>query len=447
MSLRDTIQRLEKQGDLVRVRKEVDRRFELAAVAKKLDGGPAVLFEHVRGFSVPVVVGTDGTKDRVAQNLGIRTVEVIEHFSRAIGTPIPWKAVDDGPVRARRQRAPFDIGRLLPVPHHYEKEPAPFVTGGMVVARDPDSGVLNASYNRMQVKDGARCGMYIQPRHLAQIHAKNVARGRATEVAVIVGMDTATRLASATWGSNIPLELDEFAIAGGLRGQALEMVPCETVDLRVPADAEIVLEGRILPDALEPEGPMAEFTGVYGGTEPKHVFEATAVMMREEPIYQDIVPFGTEHLLMLGLPYEGVLFRYVKAQVPGLRDVHITPGGCGKFLAVLSLSKRHDGDAKNAILGAFGAIRDIKIVMAVDPDVDIGNPRELQFALATRVQGDRDIFMIPGAKGNELDPIQAVYGYITKIGIDATKPLARAERFELAQIPGYENLDLKDYLS
>jgi 2,5-furandicarboxylate decarboxylase 1 len=150
---------------------------------------------------------------------------------------------------------------------------------------------------------------------------------------------------------------------------------------------------------------------------------------------------------MLGLPYEGVLYRYVKAVIPGLHDVHITPGGCGKFLAVLSLRKRDDGDAKNALLGAFGAIRDIKIAMAVDPDIDIGNPTEIQFALATRVQGDRDIFMIPGAKGNELDPIQDVYGYITKIGIDATKPLARAERFELAKIPGYDTLNVADYLA
>jgi 2,5-furandicarboxylate decarboxylase 1 len=446
MSLRDTLARLEKQGDLVRIRREVDRRFELAAVAKKLDGGPAVVFENVRGSSMPVIVGTDGTRDRVARNLGIKAVELIGHFARALGEPIPWMRVADGPVQARHQRAPFDVGALLPVPHHYEKEPAPFITGGMVVARDPDSGVLNASYNRMQLKGGTRCGIYIQPRHLSQIHAKNAAKRRPTEVAVIFGMDTAVRLSSATWGSNIPLELDEFAIAGGLRGQALEMVPCTTVDLVVPADAEIVLEGHVLPDVTEPEGPMAEFTGVYSGTEPKHVFEASAIMMREDALYQDIVPFGTEHLLMLGLPYEGVLFRYVKAQVPGLRDVHITPGGCGKFLAVLSLAKRHDGDAKNAILGAFGAIRDIKIVMAVDPDVDIGNPRELQFALATRVQGDRDVFMIPGAKGNELDPIQDVYGYITKIGIDATKPLDHAERFELAKIPGYDTVDLRDYL-
>lgn len=446
MSLRDTIERLEKSGDLVRVRREVDRTFELAAVAKKLDGGPAVLFERVRGFSMPVVVGTDGTKDRVAQNLGIRSPQLIDHFGAAIGSPIPWKAVADGPVRARRLRAPFDVGALLPVPHHYEKEPAPFITSGVLVARDPDSGVLNASYQRMQVKGGTRCGIYVQPRHLWQIYQKNLARGRPTEVAVVIGLDTGPRLCGATWGSNIPLELDEFAIAGGLRGEALEMVPCETIDVRVPADAEIVLEGHILPDVLEPEGPMAEFTGVYGGTEPKHVFEATGLMTREDPIFQDIVPFGTEHLLMLGLPYEGVLFRYVKAQVPGLRDVHITPGGCGKFLAVLALDKRHDGDAKNAILGAFGAIRDIKIVMAVDPDIDINNPREIQFALATRVQGDRDIFMIPGAKGNELDPIQDVYDSITKIGIDATKPLARAERFELAKIPGYDTLDLRDYL-
>lgn len=446
MSLRECIARLEKHGDLVRVRREVDRRFELSAVAKKLDGGPAVMFENVRGFSMPVLLGTDGTKDRVAQNLGITPPQLIERFSRAIGEPIPWKSVADGPVRARRLSAPFDIESILPVPHHYEKEPAPFITGGMVVARDPDSGVLNASYNRMQVKGGTRCGLYIQPRHLLQIYQKNMAKGRPTEVAVIFGMDTAVRLASATWGSNIPLELDEFAIAGGLRGSAVEMVPCQSVDLPVPADAEIVLEGTILPGKLEAEGPMAEFTGVYGATDPKHVFEASAMMMRQDAIYQDILPFASEHLLMLGLPYEGVLYRYVRATIPGLQDVHITPGGCGKFLALLSVVKRHDGDAKNAILAAFGAIRDIKIVVVVDPDIDINNPRALEFALATRVQGDRDIILIPGAKGNELDPIQDVYDYITKIGIDATKPLARADRFELAKIPGYDTLNLRDYL-
>ena len=316
MNLRDTMQRLEKTGELVRVRREVDRRFELAAVAKKLDGGPAVLFEHVRGFTMPVLLGTDGTKDRIAKNLGIAPEQVVGHFARAIGEPIPWKEATDGPVRAKRLRAPFDIGRDVPVPHHYEKEPAPFITGGMVVARDCESGVLNASYNRMQVREGSRSGIYIQPRHLLQIHAKNAAKGLATDVAVVFGMDTAVRLSSATWGSNIPLDLDEFAIAGGLRGSAVEMVPCETVDLRVPGDAEIVLEGRVLADELEVEGPMAEFTGVYGSIGPKHVFEATALMMREDAIYQDIVPFGTEHLLMLGLPYEGVLFRNVKPQIP-----------------------------------------------------------------------------------------------------------------------------------
>lgn len=446
MSLRECLTRLEKHGELVRIRREVDRTFELSAVAKKLDGGPAVLFENVRGFSIPVLVGTEGTKDRVAGNLGVKRTALIDHFARAIGSPIPWTRVSDGPVKARVLRPPFDIGTVLPVPHHYEKEPAPFITGGMVVARDPDSGVLNASYQRMQLKGGTRCGMYVQPRHLLQIVSKNLAKGGGTEVAVICGMDTAVRLASATWGANIPLELDEFAIAGGLRGSGLEMVRCETVDVDVPADAEVVIEGEILPDVLEPEGPMAEFTGVYGGTEKKHVFEARAILMRDDAIYHDILPFASEHHLMLGLPYEGVLYRYVKAVIPGLEDVHITPGGCGKFLAVLAIRKRHDGDAKNAILCAFGAIRDIKIVMAVDTDIDIGNPKEIQFALATRVQGDRDIFMIPGAKGNELDPIQDVYDSITKIGIDATKPLARAERFELARIPGYETLELKDYL-
>jgi 2,5-furandicarboxylate decarboxylase 1 len=447
MGLRDTIARLEKQGELVRVRREVDRTFELAAVAKKLDGGPAVLFENVRGFSMPVLLGTDGSKERVAANLGVKPHEFVPHFARAIGQPVPPVRVTDGPVKARRRAAPFDIGSVLPVPHHYEKEPAPFITTGMLVARDPDSGVQNLSYQRLQLKGGARTGVYMLQRHLFQIYEKNCARGRPTEVAVVIGMDTAVRLAAATWGSNIPIDLDEFAIAGGLRGRPVELVRCETVDLEVPADAEIVLEGRLLPDVREPEGPMAEFTGGYGSDGPKHVFEATGLLTREEPIYQDILPFANEHLLMLGLPYEGVLYRYVKASVPGLHDVHITPGGCGKFLAVLALDKRDDGDAKNAILCAFGAIRDIKIVIAIDTDLSPATERDVQFALSTRVQGDRDVFMIPGAKGNELDPIQDVYGSITKIGIDATKPLARAERFALARIPGLEAIDLKDYLS
>ena len=447
MNLRETLARLEKEGQLVRIRKEVDRRFELPAIAKKLDGGPAVIFEKVRGASLPVVLGTDGTKERIARNLGLtHPKELTERFSRAIDEPIPRKLVSDGPVRARRIAAPFDIGDLLPVPHHYEKEPAPFITGGIVVARDPDSRVLNSSYNRMQLKGGTRCGMLVQPRHLFRIYEKNAAVGRPTEVAIVLGLETAVRLASATWGTNIPLELDEFAVAGGLRSNPLEMVRCETVDLEVPAEAEIVMEGTILPGVLEDEGPMLEFTGVYGGAGPKHVFEAQALMMREDALYQDILPFTNEHHLLLSLPYEPVLYRTVRGMLPGLHDVHITPGGCGKFLAVLSLRKRHDGDAKNAILAAFGAIRDIKIVVVVDDDLEVASPRDLQFALSTRVQGDRDIILIPGAKGNELDPIQDVYDYITKIGIDATKPLDRADRFELARIPGYDTLDIRDYL-
>ncbi|MBI2370795.1 MAG: UbiD family decarboxylase [Deltaproteobacteria bacterium] len=446
MRLRECIERLEKEGELLHVRREVSRTFELAAVSKKLDGSQAAIFERVQGASMPVLIGTDGTKERIARNLGLRARDLGERFRQAIEQPIPPKPAGDGPVREKRVSGAPDLDVLLPVVHHYEKEPAPFITNGIVVARDPDSGVQNASFNRLQLKGGARTGILIQPRHLFQIYEKNRAQGKATDVAVVIGTETAVRLASATWGTSIPLELDEFAIAGGLRGEPLEVVRCETMDLVVPADAEIVLEGRILPGALEEEGPMAEFTGVYGGIGPKHVMEFHAMMMREDALYQDLLPFTNEHHLLLSLPYEPVLSRTVRGMIPGLKDVYITPGGCGKFYTVLSIKKQHDGDAKNAIIVALSAIRDIKVVIVVDEDIDVNNPKEVEYAIATRVQGDRDVLLLPGCKGNELDPIQDVYDYVTKIGIDATKPLDKAARFELARIPGYDTLDLKDYL-
>ncbi|MBI4319435.1 MAG: UbiD family decarboxylase [Chloroflexi bacterium] len=446
MSLRDTIAILEQTQQLLHIRKPVDPVYELSAIAKKLDGGPAVLFHDVRGYRMPVIVGTDGTREKIARNLGVDQAGLTLHYINAIEKPIPCARVETGPVKEVVHTGDIDIARLLPVPKHYEKEPGPYITSGLVLAKDPQMGRQNVSFHRFQVKAGNRLGVLIQPRHMLRIQQQAEQSGGRMELAIVVGTDIALRLAGATWGASIPLGLDELTIAGGLRGRAVEVVRAETVDLLVPADAEIVLEGTIIPAFVEDEGPMAEFTGVYGGRWNNPVVEISAITHRRDAIYQDILPFSEEHRLLLGMPNEPVLLKSVAGIIPGVNAVYITPGACGKFHAVISITKRTDGEAKNALLAALTSNRDIKQVIAVDPDIDIFRPQEVEYAVSTRVQWDRDVFYISGCQGNELDPMQDTYGYITKVGIDATKPLARAERFELATIPGWQDIRVEDYL-
>jgi len=265
------------------------------------------------------------------------------------------------------------------------------------------------------------------------------------EVAIAVGMDASIRLAAATRGSLIPLGFDELSIAGALRKKAVEIMPCETVDVMVPARAEIIIEGEILPRMRKAEGPFADFTGTYGGVWENPVLRVKAITHRKDPIYQDLLTFTPEHHLLLGIPYEPVVYQAVRTYVPGTIAVHVTPSSCGKFHAVICIKKEHEGDGKDAILAGLYSIRDIKLVTVVDDDVDPYNPREVEWAVATRFQADRDLVVISGAKGNELDPSCPQLALTAKMGIDATKPLERRERFEKIRIPGMEKIKIQDY--
>lgn len=443
---RDQLEYLERIGQLVRVKKPVSPEFEVAAVAKRLDPGPAIFFEKVTGYDMPIALGTDGDRTRIAASLGVQPIGLIDHYVNAINNPIAPEIVPTGPIKEVVRIGNIDLMADLPIMTHYERDGGPYLTTGIIFAADPNRGILNLSYHRMQVRDNDTFRALIVPRHLRLMLEEAEAQGRPLPIAIVLGMDSAQRLAAATWGSTIPINLSEVAISGALKGRPERLVKCETCDVHVPADAEIVLEGEILPGQREEEGPFAEYTGNYGRIAMSPIIRIKAITRRKDAICQGLLAFTSEHHNLLGLPFEPVLLKVLRGILPFTQGVHITAGGCGKFHVIVGIQKRHEGDGKDAILAALYAVRDIKQVTVVDDDIDIFNMKDVEWAVATRVQADKDLVIISGAKGNELDPSTHGTSVTAKMGIDATKPLADARQFEKAVVPGAADLNLDEYL-
>jgi len=444
--LRSQLQAVEDWGEVLHVRREVNPRFELPAICKKLEADKALLFEKVKGYSLPVLVGLDNSRSRIARVLGTDDWGLTPRYLEAIRNPLPPTVVQDGPVKEVKITKNIDLQELLPVITHYEKDGGPFITAGVVIAEDPGRRIRNLSYHRLQVMNKDEIGLFLQPRHLWNLYSAKEKEGKPLEVAVAIGLDASIRLAGATSGSLIPLGFDELSIAGALRHKTVEIVRGETVEVMAPAKAEIVIEGEILPHLRRTQGPLANFTGTYGDTWEGPVLKVKAITHRKDAIYQDLLPFTPEHHLLLAIPYEPVVYQAVKSYVPGTKAVHVTPSGSGKFHAVVCIRKDHEEDGKKAILAGLNSCRDIKLVTVVDEDVDPFNLREVEWAVATRFQVDRDLVVISGARGNELDPSCSQSGLTAKMGMDATRPLGPRERFEKVRIPGLENIKIQDYL-
>jgi 2,5-furandicarboxylate decarboxylase 1 len=304
------------------------------------------------------------------------------------------------------------------------------------------TGTRNVSIHRLQVLGPDRLGILILPRHLSHFYRAAEQAGKPLEVAIAIGVDPLLLLASQAL---TPLGFDEFTIASTLYGEPLKLVKCESVDLEVPAESEIVLEGRILPGVRENEGPFGEYPKYYGPPTPKPVVELTAMTTRRNPIYHTIVPATLEHLLIGSVSREGGMLEVIRATVPNTVAAHLTPGGTCRYHAVVQIDKRHEGEAKNAMMAAFASSQEIKRVVVVDKDVDIFDPVEVEWAIATRFQAGRDLTIISRALGSKLDP-SGEDGVSDKLGIDATVPLgADPFRYERIRIPGEEKIDLESY--
>jgi len=268
--------------------------------------------------------------------------------------------------------------------------------------------------------------------------------GRPLEAAIVVGIDPLTLLASQAIA---PIDVDELTIAGALHRRPLSVVKCLTSDLRVPAEAEIVIEGRFLPGVREPEGPFGEFPQYYGERADNHVMEIDAVTHRKDAIFHTIVGGGLEHLLLGAIPREATLLAHLRRSFPNVCDVHLAKGGVCRYHLYVQIRKRQEGEAKNIMLGAFAGHYDVKHVIVVDEDVDIHNSNEVEWAVATRFQADRDLVVVSESQGSKLDP-STRNGVGAKMGLDATKPLSAPEMvFKRIRVPGEESVDVAALLA
>ncbi|MBI2880269.1 MAG: UbiD family decarboxylase [Candidatus Tectomicrobia bacterium] len=424
-------------GDLLRVRGPVSNRFETTAMALELERqgkSPILWFERVEGTGFPVVANVYGTRKRFAQALGAPEEDLLETWVRRDQNPLPPRALSSGPVQdCVWTGEEVDLFRL-PLITHFREDAGPYFTAGVLVAKDPDTGARNGSFHRLQVKARNRLGTSLHSRrHLWSYQQRIEERGEPLEVAVVIGAHPLFCLGAGLWKG--PIQADEFEVAGSFLGEPLEIVPCRTVGLEVPAHAEVVLEGRILPGVREAEGPFAEFTGYASRASTRHVMEVTAVTHRRDAIFQDIVSGNSaEHTGLLRVPGECRIYQTLKGVVPTVRAVSYPPSGACRFHCYISMKKTAEGQAKSAIFAAMGEDLSLKWVVVVDEDVDVYNEEEVLWAVATRMQADRGLFVVPHSMGAILDP-SSDRGLTAKVGIDATAPLEgwTAERCTLPE--------------
>jgi UbiD family decarboxylase len=435
-----------KEDGFIRIKKEVDTRYEVIAIVTKLEQTrklPLILFENIKDRAIPAVVNCYATRGRVASAIGVPKKELTQRVNDAYQNPIPPVEVSSAPVQeVVLQGGDVDLEKIPAMVYH-ETDAAPYITAGIVHAKDPDTGGFNLSYNRLMIKGKDQLGIFMTVgKHLNAIYSKMEERGRPLEIAISIGNHPAWALGALAIG---PYEEEELGIIGGLKGSPLEMVRCKTVDLMVPAGAEIVLEGEIEPLTRQEEGPFGEFTGYSTRPGQNPVVGIKAITHRHDPIYQDICGGQhREHLTIATIPMEANYFRAVKAAVPEVEAVRAP----ATFTLIISMKKKYEGQARMAMLAAFNADLYLKHAIVVDHDIDITDLQQVIWAISTRVQAERDVFIIPRVRGSSLDPSAEALGVVDKMGIDATaKP--NLDRFAPKnRIPRevMERIKLEDYI-
>ncbi|WP_260924142.1 UbiD family decarboxylase [Novosphingobium sp. 9] len=438
LSLRDWMERLQATGRLAIANPDRDLVHEVAAIANRLDGHKASVFPKVGAMDGTVICGLLSDRNWMAEALDVAPSELIALYKRACDEPVASIEVADAPVQ-EVVHTDVDILAQLPVPTHNEHDSGPYITAGLLISRDPETGVQNVTIHRCQISSRNRIGVLLLPRHTDNFFRKAKAMGKALEIAIVIGCEPSLMMASQ---AIVPLGHDELEIAGTLRGAALPVVKCKTNDVRVPAEAEIVVEGRILPDAMEPEGPFGEFPQYYGERDNRHVIEVDAITHRRDPLFHTIVGGGLEHLLLGAIPREASILATMRRSFPGVVDVALGLGGVGRYHLYIQLDKTQDGEGKNVLMAAFAAHYDIKHAVVVDLDVNIHDAREVEWAVATRFQADCDLLLVTESQGSKLDP-STRDGVGAKLGFDATIPVNAPEmKFKRIRVPGQAEVDL-----
>lgn len=435
LRFRTALARMRDAGRITAVTRKVDPDLEVAGLMKNHDGDKALLFENVVGTATPVLGNFLASPANVEAAFAMGREGIRAAMTRAITSPTPPVLVAEGASQAVQITRGIDLGSLMPVLKHAPGDSGRFITSGVVIVRDPVTGVHNASYHRLQLLGGNRtCIKLDYGRHLRAAHERAVALGVDLPIAVCILPELSLMYAGAFMGSQMPEDADELHAAGGIQGSPLQMVRALTSDLWVPADCEYILEARVSPTETAPEGPFAEFVGYESSDGPAPVMTVDAVTHRQDPIYFAINGAGRETIMLRKYVLETAAMRALSVAVPIVKDVEITAGGLYRFHLVIQVEKRtpqHDGLQRNAMLAAFAALKDLDQIIAVDEDIDLHDPVDVEYAVATRMEASRDLFFIPGARGHEYVRVSD-RGMRTKMGIDATVPFADKAHFRRA---------------
>jgi len=435
LNFRSFLMQLDENGELTRIEKVVSTEYEMAGIIDALSEKP-VFFEKVKESSIPVAGGLVSSKELIAKALNVKKEKLLHKLSNAIENPVHPDVVEKGECQEIVEKD-VDLTKF-PIMRYTEKDGGKYIASAICVVKDPELG-RNTCFHRLMLLDKNRFVARIVEERGTDIALKKA--GGELDIAICIGNSTAVLLAAST---SLPKGVDEMGMANAL--ERTELVKCKTIDVEVPKDCEIVLEGRITKETVS-EGPFLDLTGIMDKVRQQPVIEIKCITHRKDPIYQTIIAGRNEHKLLMGMPKEPTIFDEVN-KVCECKDVYITPGGCSWLHAVVQIKKRNPDDGKKAIEAAFKGHKSLKHCIVVDDDINIYDPHDVEWAIATRFQADKDAIILPNQRGSSLDPsgdlTEGKKATTCKMGLDATIPFKKTDKgFKREE---YRRVDLKKFL-
>jgi len=429
--LRDFIESLKQNGELLTLSNPLSPKFEISTVISELGKkeAPALLFEKVKGYSFPVVGNLLGTKKRLSMALGVNQENFFENALKRLEKRIPPVLVKDRtPKIIATQKEKIDLLKLLPILTHYAGDSGPYITSGITSARDPKDGTMGRGLHRMEMRGKNELGISLINPPLSEIYAQYKKENKRMEVATAIGLDPSILIAAV---SKVPRGTDKLSVAGGLKGKPIPMVKAETVDIDIPAHAEIVIEGYVDPKGKEKDGTLGESSGYYITFSKSPTIHVTTITYRKGAYFHAIIPWGLEVDNLLYLIHGMNFVPKMKKKIPSLKRIHFIPGTFGSHV-VMNIDIDSKAEIRKALTYAL-SFTNIKKAIVVDEDIDPEDDQEVEWALATRFQGDRDLIILPDLRGQPIDPSSREGFLTTKIGMDATRP--KREGFEKVDVP------------
>lgn len=436
------LERLEKEGELVRVTDALSTRWEIAAATRELarGTGAAIIFEKIKGYRTPVICNLLGRKSRLALALGVKEKNIAKTFQERSNKLIKPRTLDRAPVQQVVIDKDIDIFKTIPVLIHHTRDISPYMSCSATISKDPETGVQSMGLHRVQVKGKDTLGIFLATPPLSHYLTRAERMKKPLQIAVACGLDPITYMTSCQF---FPLGQNKFELAGALAGRPIEMVRAKTVDLDVPAHAQFILEGEMILNKRDTEGPFGESTGYYF-TYKNPVAKIKAITHRRNPIYQSLIPWGDEENVLMDLARAEGLMPALKKALPQVEALGVAYKGMGQ-IAWVQIDKKKDDDALKVINYLLPSNAFLKLVVVVDKDVNINDDHEVYWALSTRVHFDKNVVIKTGMPGSMIDPAteggkrtpdtSLLVTQTTKMGIDATKPLKELERYERIDVP------------